>query len=111
VKSRLVYGLPKNDKDRRVPLPMSIAGVLRALPRGAPSGDRDAAMGRPDCDELVTVPLVFTTPRRNAINRSDFNSKSWHPALRAAGITPTRATGMRTSAPATRGETPMNGAY
>lgn len=40
------------------------------------------------------MPLVFTTPRRNAINRSDFNRKSWHPALHAAGITPTRATGM-----------------
>jgi hypothetical protein len=37
---------------------------------------------------------VFTTPRRGAINRATFNSKSWWPALRKAGIVSTGATGM-----------------
>ncbi len=40
------------------------------------------------------MPLLFTTTRRGAINRHTFDDKSWRPAVRAAGITPTRATGM-----------------
>ncbi|MFF5227052.1 tyrosine-type recombinase/integrase [Dactylosporangium sp. NPDC000521] len=42
----------------------------------------------------TTVRLVFTTTRRNAINRGHFNHEIWHLALLAAGIEPTRATGM-----------------
>ncbi|MCO1618779.1 tyrosine-type recombinase/integrase [Micromonospora sp. CPM1] len=48
----------------------------------------------PADDERVTVSLLFTTTRRGAINRHTFDDKSWRPAVRAAGITPTRATGM-----------------
>ncbi|MFY1656667.1 tyrosine-type recombinase/integrase [Micromonospora sp. WMMD1274] len=48
----------------------------------------------PADDERVTVPLLFTTTRRGAINRRTFDNKSWRPAVVAAGITPTRATGM-----------------
>ncbi|GAA0244900.1 site-specific integrase [Cryptosporangium japonicum] len=92
VYSRLVFGLPKNDKERRVPLPASIGAVIRAypvapIPVSLPWED-------PDSEDLVTVRLMFTTPRRNAINRSDFNSKSWHKALESVGIPRTRATGM-----------------
>ncbi|WP_245603414.1 site-specific integrase [Salinispora cortesiana] len=57
VRSRLVFGLPKSDRDRR-------------------------------------IPLLFTTTRRGAINRRTFDNKSWRPAVVAAGITPTRFTGM-----------------
>lgn len=92
VYSRLVFGLPKNDKERRVPLPASIGAVIQAYDV-APVAVR-LPWEDPASDELVTVPLVFTTPRRNAINRSDFNRKSWHRALAAAGIPQTRATGM-----------------
>nr|WP_243639679.1 tyrosine-type recombinase/integrase [Micromonospora sp. MW-13] len=48
----------------------------------------------PASAERVTVPLLFTTTRRGAINRRTFDGKSWRPAVVAAGITPTRATGM-----------------
>jgi hypothetical protein len=40
------------------------------------------------------VRLVFTTTRRNALNRATFDEKSWRPAVVAAGMVPTRATGM-----------------
>lgn len=94
VRSRLVFGLPKNDRDRRVPLPDSVAEVLRKhiddfapVPLTLPWED-------PASDERVTVPLLFTTTRGHAINRCTFDEKSWRPAVAAAGITPTRATGM-----------------
>ena len=48
----------------------------------------------PFSDERVTVPLIFTATRRGAIRRATFDGKSWRPAVAAAGIVPTRATGM-----------------
>jgi integrase len=94
VQSQLVFGLPKNDKDRRVPLPHSVGAVLLAYKGEFAPVSVTLPWEDPASDELVTVPLIFTTPRRNAINRSDFNSKSWHPALTATGIARGRATGM-----------------
>ncbi|MFG1925624.1 tyrosine-type recombinase/integrase [Cryptosporangium sp. NPDC048952] len=94
VNSRLVFGLPKNDKDRRVPLPTSIAAPLRAHLAEFPTVKVTLPWEDPFSDELVTVPLVFVTSRRGAINRSHFNSKIWHPALAAVGIPHTRATGV-----------------
>ena len=38
--------------------------------------------------------LVLTTPRKSAINRPALDEKTWRPAVAAAGIVPTRATGM-----------------
>jgi site-specific recombinase XerD len=37
--------------------------------------------------------LVFTTPRRNALNRTSFNDDAWHHAV-TAGLEQTRATEM-----------------
>jgi len=94
VRSQLVFGLPNNDKDRRVPLPHSVGAVLLAYTGEFATVSVTLPWEDPDSDELVRVPLVFTTPRRNAINRSDFNPKSWHQALTAVGIVRSRATGM-----------------
>ncbi|MEU1761005.1 tyrosine-type recombinase/integrase [Micromonospora sp. NPDC005223] len=94
VRSRLVFGLPKNDRDRRIPLPDSVALVLRQHIDDFPSVSLTLPWENPADDERVTVPLLFTTTRRGAINRHTFDDKSWRPAVRAAGITPTRATGM-----------------
>ncbi|MET8549674.1 hypothetical protein [Micromonospora zamorensis] len=63
--SRLVFGLPKNEREN------------------------------PADDERITVPLLFTGTRRGAINRRTFEDKSSRPAVLAAGITPTRVTGMQ----------------
>lgn len=94
VRSRLVFGLPKNDKERKVPLPSAVADVLRAHMKDVPPVPVTLPWEHPIAGDPVTVSLVFTTPRRGAINRATFNGKSWHPALTGAGITPTRATGM-----------------
>jgi integrase len=94
VYSRLVFGLPKNDKERRVPLPASIAASLRAYLDEYPPVRVTLPWEDPQSDELATVPLIFVTSRRGAINRSHFNGKIWHPALEAVGIPQTRATGM-----------------
>jgi integrase len=94
VRSRLVFGLPKNDKERRVPLPESVATAIRAHIEACPPVAVTLPWENPFSEERVTVHLIFSTPRRNAINRATFDAKSWRPAIIAAGIAPTRATGM-----------------
>jgi integrase len=94
VRSRLVFGLPKNDQERRTPLPEWVGRSMKGyfdtyspIPVTLPWED-------PLKGDLVTVLLAFSTPRRNAIDRCTFNDKAWHPALHAVGIEPNRATGM-----------------
>jgi integrase len=94
VHSRLVFGLPKNDKERRTPLPESVCRVMKAYFEAFPAVSITLPWEDPYRGALVTVPLVFTTPRRNAINRVTFNDKAWHPAVTSAGMEATRATGM-----------------
>ncbi|MEU0155516.1 tyrosine-type recombinase/integrase [Micromonospora fulviviridis] len=94
VRSRLVFGLPKNDRDRRVPLPDSVAQSLKEHTEKYDPLSITLPWEDPFSDERVTVPLLFTTTRRGAIKRATFDDKSWRPAVRAAGIVPTRATGM-----------------
>ncbi|WP_269458390.1 tyrosine-type recombinase/integrase [Micromonospora coriariae] len=48
----------------------------------------------PTADERRTVALVLTTTRNAAIRRSTFDERAWRPAVTAAGMVPTRATGM-----------------
>jgi integrase len=48
----------------------------------------------PVSTDLRTFRLIFTTTRLNALDRSWFNEKLWHPAVVAAGIAPGRAAGM-----------------
>lgn len=93
VRNRLVFGLPKNDKDRRIPVSAELGQQLQAhmartpplkvtLPWEIPTG------------EPTTVLLVMTTPQRNAIKRQTFDAKNWRPALQRAGITPHRDAGI-----------------
>jgi integrase len=93
IHSRLVFGLPKNDKDRRIPLPDTVAQALKDHMSAVPPVSVTLPWEDPASTTMVTVRLVFTTPRRNAISRGTFDEKSWRPALVAAGIVPTRATG------------------
>lgn len=94
VRSRLVFGLPKNDRHRRVPLPASVARAVRAYLAAFPPVAVTLPWEDPASDEAVTVMLVFATGRQNAINRSTFDEQCWRPALISAGIVPSRATGM-----------------
>lgn len=94
IRSKLVFGLPKNDKDRRIPLPASVADRLREHMERYPPLAVTLPWEDPASTELVTVRVVFFTARRGAINRATFDELSWRPALEAAGIVPTRSTGM-----------------
>jgi integrase len=94
VRSRLVLGLPKNDHERRTPLPDWVSRNAKEYFATYPPIPITLPWEDPLRGDPVTVLLAFTKPRRNAINRSTFNEKAWHPALRAAGIEPTRERGM-----------------
>jgi integrase len=94
VRSRLVFGLPKNDRPRRVPLPGTVAEVLRRHVEAYPPVTLTLPWEDPATDERVSVDLVLTSTRRGAINRAVFDRKSWRPALIRAGIVPIRATGV-----------------
>lgn len=74
-----VVDSPKRGRTRTVPLPGSVAVSLsehlRCYP---PEGDGG---------------LVFTNSDGGPLNRGSFNDRVWRPALRAAGVEPTRDTG------------------
>lgn len=69
---------PKNRKTREVPLPEVVAIAVSEHLRRYPSVDG----------------LVFTTRERKLTCRNYFNPHIWKPALRVAGVEPTRANGM-----------------
>jgi integrase len=94
VRSRLVFGLPKNDRDRGIPLPDAVARSLREHIDGCEPVKITLPWEDPFSDERVRVPLLFNTTRKGALNRATFDGKSWRPAVAAAGIVPTRWTGM-----------------
>jgi integrase len=92
VRNRLVFGLPKNDKDRRIPVAAELGEQLRAHMARTPPLKITFSWEVP-AGEPTTVLLIMTTPRRNAIKRQTFDEKNWRPALRRAGIVPDRSVG------------------
>ncbi|MBL7259171.1 tyrosine-type recombinase/integrase [Paractinoplanes lichenicola] len=94
VGSQLVFGLPKNDKERRVPLPGRVAAAIRrhldtfrTVPVTLPWED-------PVHGKAVTVPLLFVTQRGSAVRQQVAANQIWHPALKAAGVEVCRVNGM-----------------
>ncbi|HEX5993850.1 MAG TPA: tyrosine-type recombinase/integrase [Jiangellales bacterium] len=94
VRHRLVLGLPKNNRDRRVPLPASVADVLRQHMKDHPPLTVTLPWEDPASAEQVTTDLILTTTWRKPSNRCWFDAKAWRPAVTAAGILPSRSTGM-----------------
>ena len=94
VHSRLVFGLPKSNRDRRIPLPDSVAATLRMHLDAVPPTTVTLPWEDPSGSETATADLVFTTTRHGAINRSWLNEHCWYPALASAGIPRDRTTGM-----------------
>jgi integrase len=78
VGGQLVLAPPKGGKVREVPLPEHVALEIAEHLRKYPSVDG----------------LVFTTRERTKVNRSYYNTHVWKPALREAGVEPSRANGM-----------------
>jgi len=94
VRGRLVFGLPKNDKERKVPLPGRVAESLAVHMRQYPPVKVTLPWEDPDSDRMVTVELVFTNDRRGAITRCTFDAKHWQRALRRAGVAQARENGI-----------------
>jgi len=79
VGGQLVLAPPKGRKVREVPLAETVAIALAERLRLFPPG----------ADELV-----FTSREHKPLNRTHYNPYVWKPALRKAGVEPTRANGM-----------------
>jgi integrase len=94
VRGRLVFGLPKNDKERKVPLPSSVSESLDVHMRRYPPVKVTLPWEDPDSDKMVTVELVFTNERKGAITRCTFDAKHWQRALRRACVPQGRENGI-----------------
>jgi integrase len=94
VQSKLVFGLPKNDKERTVPLPASVARALKLHMETFPPVLITLPWEKPGAKEKVTARLIFTNALQDGIHRCTFSSKHWNRALRLAGIEVCRDNGM-----------------
>ncbi|MBG0567926.1 tyrosine-type recombinase/integrase [Actinoplanes aureus] len=94
VGARSVFGLPKNDQERRVPLPDSVSRAVRVHIDEFPPVPVTLPWEDPRRDERVTVPLLLTTTFRTACKQQVFAAVAWHRALDGAGLERTRVNGM-----------------
>jgi integrase len=92
VHGRLVLAPPKGGRTREVPLPDVVAVALAEHLRLFPAREVVLPWREPD-GELRRVNLLFTTRHGTAINRNHYNPYVWKPALREAGVDPSRANG------------------
>ncbi|MFI6324645.1 tyrosine-type recombinase/integrase [Nonomuraea sp. NPDC050556] len=92
IRGRLVYGLPKGDKERDVPLPDSVALRLSAHLAATPAVNVDMPWDRLD-GERKEHRLIFTTVTGKAVHRDYFNETFWRPGLVTAGVVPPPAKG------------------
>lgn len=97
VGAKLVFALPKGGKTRSVPAPPHLLHRLKAhmeayspqkvtLPWGnpaEPANEKEAKERAPQ-----TFALVFTSTRGLAVRRDSWDTRSWKPALAAAGVIP-----------------------
>jgi integrase len=88
----LVFAPPKGGKERDVPLDESISLRLSAHLAEYPAREVTLPWRSPD-GPPVTVRLMFTAPQGGAMWRSDWSRLIWHPALKAASVTPCRENG------------------
>jgi integrase len=77
----------KNNREHDVPLAESLVPVLAEHMRRYPPCEVTLPWKVPD-GEAVTRTLILTTPAGRALNRTDFNRQTWHPALVKAAIRP-----------------------
>ncbi|GAA4200646.1 tyrosine-type recombinase/integrase [Actinocatenispora rupis] len=96
VRSKRVFGLPKNDRERRVPLSATIGNELDEYVKTDRYAPVEVTLPweSPTSEETRTERLIFTTRRRTAHRREMFNDVVWHPALKAAGVERRRENGM-----------------
>lgn len=90
---RLVFALPKYEREREVPLPASVRDWLAAHLAKWTARTVTLPWKDPDDGPPVTVRLFATTRERRAVTRTYFNEGIWKPALIKAGVAPTRENG------------------
>lgn len=88
-----VFAPPKGGATREVPLPDAVSLAVAERLREHPAREVTLPWKRLDGDP-VTMPLVFTSREGGPIDRTHYNPYVWKPALREAGVEPTRANGM-----------------
>lgn len=97
VGSELRFGPVKNRKPHVVPLSPLLAAALARHLKLYPAVKVTLPWHEPRNKELhgelVTVRLVLTAPEGGPVRRTDFNDRSWWPAIAAAGVARTRQNG------------------
>ncbi|MGS2618331.1 tyrosine-type recombinase/integrase [Micromonospora sp. LZ34] len=94
IRGRLVFALPKGQKERQVPLTEPVALRLAAHLKAWPARSVTLPWGVPD-GRPVTANLIFTSRESKAVNRNYYNAHLWKPALVAAGVSPKPKPGER----------------
>ena len=90
--NKLLFGLPKYNKARTVPLPEPVRDLLAAHLAERPARAVTLPRGTQDGDP-TTVSLMLSSRERKAMNRNYFNTYIWKPALVKAGVEPRRQNG------------------
>ncbi|MEV6755817.1 site-specific integrase [Streptomyces sp. NPDC051214] len=92
---KLVFALPKRNKERDVPLADSVAHALKEHMEAHPPVAVTLPWMRTD-GQPITKRLLFVRPDGvGAVRRTDFNTRFWKPALVAAGVIPEPKPGER----------------
>jgi integrase len=92
VAASVEVGCDVGGRTREVPLPDVVGVALAEHLRLLPAREVVLPWREPD-GELRPVNLLFTTRHGTAINRNHYNPYVWKPALREAGVDPSRANG------------------
>ncbi|WP_030262043.1 tyrosine-type recombinase/integrase [Streptomyces violens] len=94
IRGKFVFAPPKRGKVRDVPLPETVAAVLRAHVEAFPPVDVTLPWTTPDGGP-VTKALLFVGPKGAHVRVSHFDDHVWKPALAAAGVIPRAEKGQR----------------
>jgi integrase len=85
IDAKLLFGLPKHDRERTIPLPDSVAEALREYLDQFPA--REVTLPWEEVDgDAHTLRLVITSREAKALNRNYINTYVWKPALVRAGV-------------------------
>lgn len=93
VYGKAVFALPKGRKVRDVPLPAAVSLALAEHIRQFPPRRVTLPWLEPG-GKPHTETLIFTGKMRGAIDNTYLNKSAWRPAVRAAGLPASRASGM-----------------
>jgi integrase len=94
VRGKVVFGLPKSDLSRTVPLPLGVKAALKAHLDAFPQRTVTLPWERPNAKETMTARLIFSTSLPSVLRASGFMGRHWTPALKRSGIKVCRENGM-----------------